>query len=394
MERRKRRKSKDERELESFFEGLNSDAARPAEKGQHEFGQVKARRRIEYAEKADLWEEKRTERGGNTQRGRARPANGGEDDKRRERPGTKSEGAARERGKEHFKVLGPDDKETKNSGPKLSAAAKGVIILAALVAVVICFALIKLRVEAIQIIGLETRSEESVLSLIDISVGDQMLLVSTRKAARAIDEDPYFAVLSVDKLYPVTIRINLRERIEKAAIMGINEAVVIDDEGYVLAIKDKPYAQGLLKVYGVMSIGFHVNQLLSEESDFHASTLIAILQKLCEYEIIDHIDSLDVSNPLSVYMISKSGVKIQIGQPEKLDEKLSKLKLVMPKLEEMKLTDGTLMLIGDGRAVYSPESTTGLTFEPDLTPDPNATISPDMTPDPEQSIEPSATNTP
>ena len=221
-----------------------------------------------------------------------------------------------------------------------------------------------------------------------------MLLVSTRKAARAIDEDPYFAVLSVDKLYPATIRINLRERIEKAAIMGINEAVVIDDEGYVLAIKDKPYAQGLLKVYGVMSIGFHVNQLLSEESDFHASTLIAILQKLCEYEIIDHIDSLDVSNPLSVYMISKSGVKIQIGQPEKLDEKLSKLKLVMPKLEEMELTDGTLMLIGDGRAVYSPESTPGLTLEPDLTPDPNATISPDMTPDPEQSIEPSATNTP
>ena len=53
MERRKRRKSKDERELESFFEGLNSDAARPAEKGQHEFGQVKARRRIEYVEKAD-----------------------------------------------------------------------------------------------------------------------------------------------------------------------------------------------------------------------------------------------------------------------------------------------------------------------------------------------------
>ena len=93
-------------------------------------------------------------------------------------------------------------------------------------------------------------------------------------------------------------------------------------------------------------------------------------------------------------MISKSGVKIQIGQPEKLDEKLSKLKLVMPKLEEMELTDGTLMLIGDGRAVYSPESTPGLTFEPDLTPDPNATISPDMTPDPEQSIEPSATNTP
>ena len=32
MERRKRRKSKDERELESFFEGLNSDAARPADK--------------------------------------------------------------------------------------------------------------------------------------------------------------------------------------------------------------------------------------------------------------------------------------------------------------------------------------------------------------------------
>ena len=130
--------------------------------------------------------------------------------------------------------------------------------------------------------------------------------------------------------------------------------------------------------------GYHVGQRLGEESDFNARTLVSLLAAIYGAGIEDDIDFVDMSNPLSVFMTTAGGLRLHIGQPDDLGNKLANYLAVLPKLAELGISSsGTLDLSAMGDPVYSPAQTAppdpdGGTPDPDgNTPDPDGN-----TPDP------------
>lgn len=259
----------------------------------------------------------------------------------------------------------------------LSLAIFGVIFLAALL--LTYFILI---IDKIEVYGCERFTEEEILAASGLHTGQHMWLANLDAAVEAVEEDPYIASLEITRVYPDRLVLRVTERVEKAVILGMNTHAVIDGEGYVLSIGTRASYEGLLKVYGTGAGGYHVNQRLGEESDFHSRTLVTLLAALEKTELLNVVETLDISNPLSIYMTTFDGLTVQLGQSDNAEEKLNNFRIVLPKLIEAGYnTSGTLDLSAKDSPVYSPpDSGTTLPLEPGTSPDPNATIDPNATP--------------
>lgn len=281
--------------------------------------------------------------------------------------------------------------------------AASIAILAVAMAAVLLLAYFLLIVDTIEIDGCSRFTDEEILARSGLSTGRHIWLMNTAKAETLIEEDPYIAKAEISRVYPDKLVITVTERSEAAVIVGMNVQAVIDASGYVLYIGARADYSGLIKVSGMGSGGYRVNQRLGEESDFNSSTLIALLSAIYAQGIQADIDIVDMSNPLSITMTTVSGLKLHIGQPDELEQKLSDYKTVLPELVKRGMdSSGTLDLSAKGDPVYSPVSSAapedsrepvsspepGGSAQPDETPDPEGTGAPESSPSPAQSARP------
>ena len=272
----------------------------------------------------------------------------------------------------------------------LTRAIFGVILIAALL--LTYFVLI---IDKIEVYGCERFTAEEILAASGLKTGQHMWLARLGAAKEAVEADPYIASLEITRVYPDKLVLRVTERVEKAVILGMNTHAVIDGEGYVLSIGTRASYEGLLKVYGTGAGGYHVNQRLGEESDFHSRTLVTLLAALEAAELMDVVETLDISNPLSVTMTTFDGLTVHLGQPDNAEEKLNNFRIVLPALIENGYNkSGTLDLAAKGSPVYSPPNGPAAPIEPGNSPEPGQTPDPNGAQGPEETPVPSASPTP
>lgn len=213
-----------------------------------------------------------------------------------------------------------------------------------------------LIVDHIEVEGNARFTEEQIMESSGLTMGKHIWLSNLAHAKERIEENPYIETAEIKRVYPDKLVIAVTERAEAAVIVGLNTQAVIDPKGYVLSIGVRPDYESLIKIAGMGFGGFHVGQRLGEESDFNSRALVALLAAIYGAGIEGDIELVDVSNPLSVYMTTKSGLTLHIGQPDDLDNKLANYLAVLPKLAGMGMdAAGTLDLSAMGDPVYSPE---------------------------------------
>lgn len=235
----------------------------------------------------------------------------------------------------------------------------GICIFLVLLAVALGMIYFVMRIDTILIYGNDTVPTETVTELMNITAGQHMWLIDTNAAEARLKTNSYITEAKITRIYPSTLRVDITERKEAAAVVGLGTAAVVDAKGYVLSIGTRGDYTGLLKIYGAGSAGYQVNQRLGEESDFTSRTLVAIIAAITEADMLDVIESVDISNALSVYMTTFSGITVQIGQAENLDTKLKDLRDILPEIQSMGYTNGTVYFPGHGAPVFSPPAEVG-----------------------------------
>ena len=110
---------------------------------------------------------------------------------------------------------------------------------------------------------------------------------------------------------------------------------------------------------------------------------------------MDVVETLDISNPLSVTMTTFDGLTVHLGQPDNAEEKLNNFRIVLPALIENGYNkSGTLDLAAKGSPVYSPPNGPAAPIEPGNSPEPGQTPDPNGAQMPEETPVPSASPTP
>ncbi len=252
-------------------------------------------------------------------------------------------------------------KRRRNTRKSRMRRALGTVILLMLLAAAVTLAYFVLKVDNVIVTGNTTLTTEHVLETADIQRGTHMWLIDVRGAKAALTADPYIKRADIERIYPSAVRISIVERERAAVIIGMNVIALVDDEGYVLEIDPAGDTAGLLRVMGVGSMGFSVGQMLGEQTDFNSRAMVTIIQALSRHDMLQTIDTVDISNPLSMYMRTDSGFTVQLGQSEDLDDKLDKLAIVLDELEAMGLEGGVINLSAKGDPTYSPQDAAAAT---------------------------------
>lgn len=262
-------------------------------------------------------------------------------------------------------------KKKKKKKAQIPNAAAFIAIAAVLMLVLSFFIL---RVKTINITGNVKKTEEEIIALSQIKKGDHMWFFNTEIAEKQIETDPYIAFSEVDRSYPNTVNIKVTEKLAAAVIQSVSAYAVIDSKGYVLSIDDAASYDDILNVSGMGATGYKVGTYLGDENDFMARTLLSILDAMEKSGIKESVKSLDISNPMSIEMVMKNGIRVHMGQSEDAQKKFEKLVLVLPWLEQNGYLDGTVDISAKGDPVYSLPTT----------PTPIPTPTPTPTPIPEE----------
>lgn len=216
-----------------------------------------------------------------------------------------------------------------------------------------------LIVDTISVKGNKDITSEEIISASGLETGKHIWLENTSAAKKALEDMPYIGSAQIERIYPDKLVITVAERVEAAVVMGLSTNAVIDKDGNVLFMGERASYDGLMKIYGLSGSGFKLNTPLGDASTFQIRTTLELLNAIVDAGLVEAMDYLDVSNSLSVYFITTTGLRVQFGQPDKAAEKLHKLKLVLPKLKQLGLdAKGTVDVSTVGDPVYSPPTNT------------------------------------
>lgn len=214
-----------------------------------------------------------------------------------------------------------------------------------------------LIVDTITVDGCVYLDPDEIVSLSGLKTNTHIWLNRIGEAKERLLEDSHIESVKINRVYPDKIEIILTERARVAEIVNVDGTIVIDEDGYVLDINPSYDTSSMLQVYGMGTVGYQLGQPLSDAGTLRTGTLLSILESLISYDLLAQMRELDVSNALSIKLITQEGLTIMVGQMTDIDAKFRSLPDVLASLSAEALLDGTLYLSVSGDHVYSPAPT-------------------------------------
>ncbi len=250
-----------------------------------------------------------------------------------------------------------------------------IILLVSLVGALIVLYFVT-AVDSIVVVSndMKRHSSQSIINLSGLYTGKNLYFYSFDEAEERLSSDPYIELLSIERVFPSTIRINVRERTEFAVINSMDGTqFVIDETGLVLFIGRNADTDGLIRVDGLSTLGYTIGVAIdADKGDLLPYTVTTMLHAICGRT---DIASIDVSNPADVRFTTRSGVVVRIGDASSVEEKMSR---AFAELDSG--PDADVIYIGEnGRVIYghtTPLPTATPSAAPEPTPEPTALATP------------------
>jgi len=208
----------------------------------------------------------------------------------------------------------------------------------------------------IVVMGNENYTSDYIVERSGLKLGTHMLFVDLDEAEANIAQDPYLQVDSVAYIFPARVRIVVTERKAVAGIVGLDNNVIIDKNGFVLSMAGGTDISDLIQVTGVTVSGFQLGQRLGQGDDFSTATLVQIISVLEQYDLASSIKGIDLTTPLAITMTADNGLRIHVGQATDLDVKMQVLAKLLPRFVDQGISVGTLFLSAKGGTTYSKTS--------------------------------------
>ncbi len=188
-----------------------------------------------------------------------------------------------------------------------------------------------MRVARVQVENTHRTSEEEIVALSDIEVGDRIFELDLDMIAARIEENPWVRQARVDRIFPQDVRIRVAER-EPRAIVNLGYLYYVDEEGEVFKMLD-----GRDRLDYPVITGIERDELIDHPRQAQARLRRAV-SLLAELEQRRHFNTEAVSEihlndrrGIALYTY-RSAVAVHLGEGD-YAEKLDRLERVYKELE-------------------------------------------------------------
>ena len=182
------------------------------------------------------------------------------------------------------------------------------------------------QVKTIVVTGNQQVGYGEIVKMSGISLGQNIFKIDRAVIEERIETNPYLDVLSVNFKYPDEVIINIKERTPAAVIPYLGSYIVINDEGYVLEIHRALDDISYPLIQGLTLKGCSKGKMVAVVDSYQIKAFRLILEELYKQELQDVISEIFMDDPNDIYMISRKGTIIRLGQAVELKDKLKWLR--------------------------------------------------------------------
>lgn len=217
----------------------------------------------------------------------------------------------------------------------------------------IVFALVSpiFNIKEIRVINNEQISTETILSLSQLQLGQNLFKYNRNKVEEEIKTNPYIESVNIKRKIPNRVEITIKERQKNYNIQFLNGYAYINNQGYILEISeqklDLPVIQGYSTAEEQIVEG---NRLI--EQDLQSLEVVIQIMNICKnYELDKKVSSIDISNKENyVIYIEEEKKTIYLGDESNLNNKM----LYIPTtLEETKGKEGYIYIDRDSKNKFT-----------------------------------------
>ena len=228
------------------------------------------------------------------------------------------------------------------------------ILLLAIIIGGICFALISpiFNVTDIQVTGNNKINSETIVSLSQPQIGQNIIRFNKNKVINEIKTNAYVENANIKRKIPSKIEITIEEREQNYNVEFLNGYAYINNQGYILEISEQK-----LDLPVIMGINTPQEQIiegnrLNDEDLEKLETVIQIMNICKSYELDKKVSSIDITNKSDYIMYMEEEKKtIHLGNDSNLSNKM----LYVPSiLKENQGKEGTIYLNGNINGDFKP----------------------------------------
>lgn len=206
-------------------------------------------------------------------------------------------------------------------------------------------------IKTVSVVGNGSVAAEDAIRYAQIPIGKSMYALDESAVAHAVDGSGRLAFVSLEKDYPDTVVLTVRERSRDILIENAGKVLVLDSEGYMVERLDAVPEESAVYVTGLSVQNYLPGAKIGADGR-RLAAMTSVIQALQAAEADDLISELSVADTEQLYLYSRTGIKVMLGNTAELDVKVQLMKGALLDLEGRGETRGRLDVSSGNKADF------------------------------------------
>jgi len=207
---------------------------------------------------------------------------------------------------------------------KIKRIVKAFILIAIIIGGTI-FAMVSpiFNIKDIQVLNNEQLSSETIVSLSQLQIGQNIFRFKSSLVIDSVKENPYIEKVSIHRKIPNTIKIEVEERKAEYSVDFMGKFAYINNQGYILEISEDSKKMPIIRGISTTEENVTEGNRLSKEDLNKLVDVIKIMNAAKEVELDAKVTSIDISNKSEyIIEIEEEQKKIHLGDTTNLSNKM------------------------------------------------------------------------
>ena len=227
------------------------------------------------------------------------------------------------------------------------------LILICAVAVLLNESVLKIR--NVAVVGNYAVSWDQVVAAAGLNGSVSYFALNEKKIAAGINANRYLVFQRMEKEFPSSVTLYVRERVARANVQVMGVTFQLDEEGMVLERRGTTQpADDLIAVTGFQAKEVRVGSFIVPGMASQLDAYKQLMEEIFLQGFSGQVSELNLSDPDSLYLITVDGYTVHLGDTSDLRAKIGTVRAVVAKLREMGRYGGVIEASVPAVATYTP----------------------------------------
>ena len=218
-----------------------------------------------------------------------------------------------------------------------------VLLLLCLVGIPIAVQELFFKLEVVYVEGHQTKTPQQITGAAGLARGMNTLWIKEDTVKRNVNRDHTLEFVRMEKEYPNTIYLFVKERKSVSAFQANGYLYTLDEQGIVMSeSSDLTLPEGMPEIKGFQKPSAHVGQRVVLSDPKQLSAYQAIIAEIYLQLYSSQVQELNLANSENLYLTTVDGITVRMGNHEYARAKIGAIRTDMAYLRQLGKNSGVL----------------------------------------------------